>query len=63
MVAKFSGSQKSFLAETAICIVEQWKKSMFYCFAPECNDAQESHTCQFFPFFSAIFAGPQFVEI
>lgn len=25
---KISGSQESFLAETAICIVEQWKKSM-----------------------------------
>ena len=30
---------------------------------PECKDTRESHTCQFFPIFSAIFAGPQFVEI
>ena len=36
---------------------------MGYRFAPECNHAQESHTCQFFLFFlSAILAGPRFVE-
>ena len=34
------------------------KKSMGYCFVPECNPAQESHTCQVFSFFfSAILAG------
>ena len=31
---------------------------MGYCFVPECNPAQESHTCQVFSFFfSAILAG------
>ena len=56
--SKFSGSQLFLLTETAICIVERWKKSMDYHFDPECNHAlmiikhaQESHTCQFFPFF------------
>ena len=32
-------------------------------FAPECSQTQESHTCQFFFFFSAIFAVARFVEI
>ena len=27
------------------------KKRMGYCFVPECNPAQESHTCQVFSFF------------
>ena len=49
---KISRSQQFFLTETAICIVERWKKSMGYRFAPECNHAQESRTCQFFLFFS-----------
>ena len=36
---------------------------MGYRFVPECNHAQESHTCQFFLFFfPAILAGPRFVE-
>ena len=35
---------------------------MGYRFVPECNHAQESHTCHFFLFFSAILAGPRFVE-
>ena len=61
--SKMSGSQSSFLTETAICIVERWKKSMGYCFVPKGNHAQESHACQFFSFFSAIFAGPRFVKI
>ena len=63
--SKVSESQQSFLIETAICIVEQWKKSMGYRFVPECNHGQEqSRTCQFFRFFfSAIFAGPRFVEL
>ena len=44
----------------AICIVERWKKSMGY----QWSQGQEIHTCPFFRFlFSAIFAGPQFVEI
>ena len=36
---------------------------MGYRFVPKCNRAKESHTCQFFSFFSPIFAGPRFVEI
>ena len=56
---KISRSQQFFLTETAICIVERWKKSMGYRFVPECNHAQESHTCHFF---SAILAGQRFVE-
>ena len=42
--SKISGSQQSFLTDTAICIVKPWKKSMGYCFVPECNNTQESHT-------------------
>ena len=49
--SKISGSQKSFLTETAIFIVEQQKESMGHRFVPECNHAQKSHTCQFFRFF------------
>ena len=49
--SKFSGSQLSLLTETAICIVERWKKSLDYHFDPECYHAQESYTCQFFRFF------------
>ena len=41
-------------------IVQRWKKRMGYRFVPECNHVHESQTCQFF---SAIFAGPQFVGI
>ena len=38
------------------------RRSMGYCFVPECNHAQVSHICQFFlPFFSVIFAGARFV--
>ena len=48
---KISGSQKSFLTESAIFIVEQQKESMGYRFVPECNHTQESHTCQLFRFF------------
>ena len=43
--SKISGSQQSFLTEMAICIVERWKKSMGHRFVPECNHAQESHSC------------------
>ena len=32
--SKISGSEQSFLTETAICIVERWKKSMGYRFVP-----------------------------
>jgi len=42
-------SQQSFVKETAICICKQQKENMGFCFVPECNHAQESHTCQFFP--------------
>ena len=35
---------------------------MGYRFVPECNHAQESHTCQFFRCFPAIFAGRRFVD-
>ena len=60
MVAIFM--DRNHLTETAIYIVERWKKSMGYCFVPECNHAQVSHICQFFlPFFSVIFAGARFV--
>ena len=48
--SKISGSQSSFLTETAIFIVERWKKRMHYRFHPECNQAQESHTHQLFVF-------------
>ena len=42
--SKISGSQQSFLTETATCIVERWKKSMGYRPVSKCNHAQESHT-------------------
>ena len=62
---KVSGYQQCFLIETAIRIVKQWKKSIGYCFVPEFNYAQKSHTCPLLVCFSfsAIFAGPRFVEI
>ena len=47
---------------SAICIVERWGKSMDYRFVSKCNHAQESHTIMSI-LFSAIFAGPLFVEI
>ena len=46
-------SAKSFFTETVICVVEQWKKRMGYCFVSECNHAQESHF-KFFVFFCHI---------
>ena len=62
--SKISGSQQSFLIETASCIDERLNKSTGYRFVPKCNHAQKSHACQFFRvFFPAKFAGPQFVEI
>ena len=61
--SNISGSQPSFLTETAIFIVERWKKRMDYRFHPECNQVQESHTHQLFAFFNVAFAGPRFVEI
>ena len=47
--SKISRSQLSCLIETAICIVERWKKSLGYRFASECNHAQERHTCHCCP--------------
>ena len=52
--SKILGSQQSFLTETAIGMVERWYKSMGYHFVPECNHAQESHTCQVVHFFHHI---------
>ena len=48
---KISRSQHSFLTEMAICIVKRSKKGISYLFVSECNNTEESHTCQFFPFF------------
>ena len=46
---KISGTQQSFLTETAICTVKRWKKFTGYRLVPECNNcAQVSHTCPFF---------------
>ena len=61
--SKISGSQPSFLTETAIFVLERWKKRMDYRFYPECNQAQESHIHQLFVFFNVAFARPRFVEI
>ena len=49
--SKISGLHQSFLTETVICIVKRWKKLMGYRLVPECNHAQESHTCHFFVVF------------
>ena len=62
--SKVSGSEQSSLTETAICIVERCKRSMDYCFVPDCNHERKVMNLNFFVFFlSAIFAGPRFVEI
>ena len=67
--SKILESQQSLLTDMAIClaicIVERLKKSMGYHFVPGCNHAQESpvNFPIFFVFFTAIFAGPWFVEI
>ena len=42
-------SQQSFLTETAIFIIERWKKRLSYRFVPECNHALESYL-SFFSF-------------
>ena len=49
-------SQQTFLTETAIFIVERWKKRLNYRFVPECSHALESHLSIFFGF-TAIFVG------
>lgn len=54
--SRISGSQQFFWTETAIGIVERWKKSIR---RPFCFRVQ---SCNFFVF-SAIFAGLLFVEI
>ena len=59
--SKISGSKQSFLTETAIWIVERWKKSLGYRFVPKCNNAQEYIST--FSLFSVISAGPRFAEI
>ena len=59
--SKISGSKQSFLKETAIWIVERWKKSLGYRFVPKCNHAQEYIST--FSLFSVISAGPRFAEI
>ena len=59
--SKISGSKQSFLKETAIWIVERWKKSLGYRFVPECNHAQEYIST--FSLFSVMSAGPRFAEI
>ena len=47
--SKITESQQSFVKEMAICInCKQQKENMGFCFVPECNHAQEPHTCQFF---------------
>ena len=48
---KISVSQQSILVETAICIVEWWKKSMGYPFVPECNRAVDRKSCMSIFFF------------
>ena len=63
MVSKFLDLNILFLTEMPICIVKQSKKGIGYRFVPECNNAEKHHTCQFFPFFPAILAEPQFVEL
>ena len=65
MVAKFQDlNDPSLQRWLYICIVEQWKKSMGYCFVAKCNRASESHTVHVsFFVFAAIFAGPRILEI
>ena len=56
---KISRSQQFFLTETAICIVERWKKSMVtVLFLSAIMHRKVIHVI----FFSAILAGPRFVE-
>ena len=63
--SKISGSQQSFLTETAICIVKQWKKSMGYIlFLSAITYRKLIHANSLFVcLFSSIFAGQQFIEI
>ena len=63
--SKISGSQQSFLTETAICIIERWKKSMGYSlFLSLTMHREVIHVKSLFVcLFSSIFAGQQFMEI
>ena len=49
--SKISGSEQSFLTETAICIVERCKISMDYCFVFDCNHERKVMNLNFFVFF------------
>ena len=52
--SKISGSQHSFLTETAICIVEPWKKSIGYCFLTWVQSWIENSNMSIFRFFRHI---------
>ena len=60
---KISRSQHSFLDRDGHLDCQTIKERYGLPFFPECNNAEKRHTCQFFPFFPVIFAGPQFVEL
>ena len=49
--SKISGSELSFLTETAIWIVERCKISMDYCFVFDCNHERKVMNLNFFVFF------------
>ena len=51
MVEKISGSQPSFLTETAICIVERWMKSMGYRLFPSASVQRKVIHAHLFCFF------------
>ena len=61
---KRSGTQQSFLTEIAICIVERWKKKVWFTilFLNAIMHRKVIHV-NFFCFFSVILVKPQFVEI
>ena len=63
--SKISGSQQSFLTETAICIVERGKKRMGYSlFLSAITHRKVIHVKSLFVCLSfSIFAGQQFIEI
>ena len=56
---KISRSQQFFLTETAISVVERWKKSLGYCFAPSAIMHRKVILVNVVP----VFAGPRFVEV
>ena len=55
--SRISGSKQSFLTETAICSIKQWKKSMGYHFVPEWIPCTGNSYLSFF--FPAIFCQDQ----